>query len=741
MTAVMEQVRMRDIEVAPGVRVAMEVVRGGWSARDRAALYVPQKIKPSAWAEKYRHLVKTALPGPWRNDHAPYLRGIMDLANAPGVEELVIQKAAQMGVSEALRTLMGCWAHLDPEPMGLALPSKEKGREIIENEILPFFQREFARVPELRALLSPRLHDMKKGQIKLGNGFLMHLMWSGSPSSMASNPMKRALSDEADKFPPWAGNDADPLSLIGMRLRTYPDRIHVIDSTPTTNLGAIARRLLQAHYLLYYLVACPHCGLRQRLLFGEGGDYGVKWSKGVRELYKAGKNEAAAALVLAEGVFYQCAGCQGRIDEREKRAMVREGKWGTSADGVRGDNDECRTMNDENMPTGVPEGMAPVQSGVITDAEAVKVWPRGTKLGLQISSLYCCWENWTMAHVAAQFLAARSLSDRFAFRTSTLGEVWEESLGQATETIEIDERVKESKLAEGVCPRWTARLIAAVDTQKDHFWMVIRAWGPGMRSARVWHGKVASFEEVEQWCWKTPWKNEDGRLAARICDKVLIDSGGTRKWEEEERADKPLPSRVMDVYAWGLEHQSRVNVIKGDNRPLAGQYIRRGKGEYVTDREKRPVLLSLLDVHHFQDQLAELMGQKLALVDMKTGEVTGQEPAWSLNGRDDPEYARHMAAMHKIQRRAGSGGMRGALEFAWVPKRDGLRTDYRDIEGYQVAGAFMTGVHLLPELEVYMASVEAELAQKQEARSQKSEESRFTSADGRAFLATQRGNG
>lgn len=700
---------VREVEICAGIWI--EVPDAPWGERERASWYWPDTMLPSEWAEKYRIVEKTALPGPWRNEVAPYLVGIMNMCVMRGVERLVIKKAAQLGASEGLRNVIGYWAHLSPAPMGLALPNKEKGREIVENELVPFFNENFRKHPELKGLMSMRMHDIKKGQIKLANPFIMHLMWSGSPASMASNPMKRAIDDEVNKFADWAGNDADPVSLIEMRMRTYPDRLHILNSTPTGAEGAISTNFEACGYQFYFLIPCPHCGTRQRLLFGEGGDYGVKWSDEVRALRKEGRHEAAASLAMRD-VWYQCCSCHGKITEVQKRAACRAGKWGT---------------------VGKDQILA---DGVIEDALALPEYPRGSWVGMQISSLYCCWESWTMAHVAAEFLRARTLSQRFAFRTSTLGEHWEEA-AETVDVLSIDERVKNATLVEGVLPAWTARLITVVDTQKDHFWMVIRAWGAGMRSHRVWHGKVFSFEEIEDYCFKRNWTNEDPRLPEWKVDKVLIDSGGTRKAEEEEGSDKPLPSRVMDVYAWGLKHRAHVNVIKGDARPEAGKYIRKGRGEYVTDKEKKPVEIWLLDVHHFHDQLADLMGRTDVDVDPGTGEEIRQGPTWGLNQRHDPEYHHHLANMHKISER--SGGRGGEMVYRWRPVRAGMRVDYRACEAYQVAGAYQTGVHLLPDMPTWMQAHEAELQRNQQHAPEPQAAGVIQRPDGRPFVTRREG--
>src|SRR6056297_2737781 len=79
-------------------RVAVDVQ---FSKAERKRLRKKKQIKPSAWAEKHRILVKSRLPGLWKNNVTPYLVGIMDVMARPFVREVCICKAPQTGVSEA----------------------------------------------------------------------------------------------------------------------------------------------------------------------------------------------------------------------------------------------------------------------------------------------------------------------------------------------------------------------------------------------------------------------------------------------------------------------------------------------------------------------------------------------------------------------------------------------------------------------------------------------------------------
>ena len=603
-----------------------------WSLAERDAWRPPERIKPSVWAERNRVLPRgqSPRPGPWRNANAPYLRGIMDLPAAQGVSEINIMKAAQVGGSEAIRNTLGCWCATDPEPIGIALPDREKGRKIVGNRIIPMFTG----TPCLSVLMGDAAKDTQSSQIKLVNGVILHLMWAGSASSMASDPMCRAVCDEVDKFRDWAGQDADPVSLVRKRLRTYEDRaIQVNISTPTTRYGKICQLFEASTVKLFFFVPCPHCGTFQRMTFPQ-----VKWVKPEAEY---DRKALAAEIEKCRSAWYECAHCEKRIDEDDKAVMVAAGRWKT-------------------------------EDGNVQDAEAVGRWPNGTRIGMQISALYCSWVSWSQ--VAAEFL--RSVGDvtaLFDFRTGTLGEPFEDQVERVTVDV-FAGKCSPGALPEGIIPRWAVRLIATVDTQHDHFYCVVRAWGSEMRSHRVWHGQLETFADLDDLCLTRLWDVEYATFSPMRCDLVLIDSGGTKLKGDEA-------SRTSEVYRWALPRKVKVRPIKGASRPRGGVFIWPGKGfmdDGQSSRKNKQLRVWQLDTHHFNDELQSLI-------------LDDDTSRWELNGRCDDDYNAHMSAVHKIAMRRGN-----QVKETWVPVTAGARHDYRDCEVYQIAAAYMANVHTLP---------------------------------------------
>ena len=718
---------------------------GIFSARVRSAWHPPPRLVPSVWAERHIELPRgqSPRPGPLSHVNAPYLPGIIDLCVRPGVVQVNLMKSAQVGVSEALRWLMAYFAANEPDPMGLALPDRQKGEKIVQNRVIPLF----ARTPALRELATGDPHDQKKQQLRLANGWLLHLMWSGSPSAMASDPMRVVLCDEVDKFRLWAGREANPVALTAQRLEAFGDRgLQVNVSTPTTRVGQIWTLFDQSTIRLYYLVPCLHCRTRIRLLFPN-----VQF--GLEGVDIPDRRERCDYLLRQRTAWYKCQACGARLSDADRLRMLQLGRWGTA-----------------DADTGIadcPPGTSEPETGKVADALSVTRWPRGTRIAMHLSRLYTVWRSDVMSVLAARYIAA--LGDHAAmmtFRTQDLGEPFED-MAARTDSSALAARNQEEEHPEGLLPEWTARLVLTVDTQVNGFYAVLRAHGPGRRSQRIWHGSPAelpTLRDVDRII-DTPWKfapsgtlprdtpipgggsanpgalpetgTFPGTFPAMTIDLILIDSGGglgRRLPGESDDEFRGRPTLTQQVYAWALQRHGRVRALKGMNNPQPGDTFRLGSGRFVTDDREERVPLWLVHSDHYQACLEEAMSARVELAagDPATGELQ-TEPAWRLNARQDAEYNRQMCNMALIVERRSSGQM----VRTWSPIAAGVRYDYRMCEVYQMAGLEMAGVHLLPDLHLFLAGKRAQLAAASQARRQPPRVT-LTTPDGRPYLATER---
>lgn len=664
-----------------------------------ASLRPPVRMKPSDWAETHVTIPsKAAVPGKLEHANAPYLPGMIDMLTIPGVTQVNIRKPAQVGVSEGMRWFLGWLACTDPCPAGLTLPDKDKGRQIISEDVAPFFRR----TPPLRMLMTSRTWDLSSQLVRLTNGFILFLMWSGSASSTASHPMRVVVNDEVDKMAKKAGKEAHAVHLTKARLKTYKSRgLQVNVSTPTTRLGMISVLFTDSEIELYFLIPCPHCDTYQT------------WVLDRMKIYAPSEQEEPdremRALIVEREEHrtrYQCIGCDELLSEMDRKRMIQRGRWGTA---------------DEHG----------VADGVIQDITKIDEMPKNTSIAVQVPELGVTWVE--MGTHAANFIrAGASLSAMFEFRTQHQGLPFETVVDKATPSL-FKQRSMAARLIEGVLPWWTSHVLCAIDTQGDYFWYVVRAFGPGMRSQRVAHGRLKTFDDLDELIYRRQWPVEGDRYSPRKIDLACIDTGGTKTKDADYSAEKgtETASRPLQVHAWLLKRQARVRGIKGDSRPKPGTHIRPGQGvvSIKGSSQELTVPIHLLDVHWWQDLLADAITQRVDYGhDEHTGEVI-EDYLWQLNQANDDEYNKHMANLTKVEDRDGE-----QIIGTWEPVTPGARVDLRHCEGYLLALFYLAKLHLLPDLHDWHE--QREHARRESKRSKK--KTQFNTPDGRPFLASNR---
>ncbi len=644
-----------------------------WSESERLAWRPSARLSISTWAAADRVIVSmdAAERGQWRHDRAPYLVGIMDALSDPTVEEVYVQKAARVGGSEIGRNFLGRQPSQDPGPFLIVFPNEEKAKEQLKNEIFPLLE-----TPALRPYLTDSPRDLAQGQIELKN-MRIYPAWAGSPTALAERTIRYVWLSEVDKFPPFSGREADPLSLAKRRTQTYGYRRKIYaESTPTTAMGAIARACAAAPAKYRFWVPCPRCGAFHVLNWD-----GVKWPK--HEGAHLGRRELAARIEADASAWYECPNCHGRIDDSEKSAFEAQGEW------------RC-----EGEP-------GPIRAYYIS--------------GL-LSMLGMTWSR-----MAGQFLRAveaRSEGDRAPFMeffTQGLGEPYEDQVNA------IKDSVFEAKRARGhkprVVPRWASVVLATADTQRDGFWWIVRAWGRGERSRLIDRGRAATFTELE--ALRATRYEVDGYPARdgiqaryEAIRMIAIDAGGGGQTDSDS-------SLTDEVYRFCQRHPGWAQAIKGwggMGRPKAA--VIPSKVTYTPPGGKRQpydVVVNMIDTQYFKDVLAGLIS---------TPAEAGADERWELCDDIDAEYVSHLTSEKKVAVRKGGG-----IVEMWT--RQGSRPNHLfDAEVYQLAASKMARVDVAPPIEV----LEAERVQPptQAYRPSGQPQSRFASPGGQSFLANHR---
>jgi phage terminase large subunit GpA-like protein len=265
----------------------------------------PERLTVSEWADKNRKLSaeSSAEPGQWVTKRAEYQRGMMDALNDPDVEFVTLMTSSQVGKTEIVNNIIGYYIEHDPSPMLLIMPTLEMGMAWSKDRFAPMLRD----TPSLRGRVTDARAKESGNTIlhKTFQGGHITIAGANSPASLASRPVRIVLFDEADRFPPSAGTEGDPVKLGTKRTLTFWNRKVIHTSTPTVRGVSRIEALWDESDQRYYLVPCPQCGVFQRLIWAQ-----IKWEKD-----------------KLDTVHYECQYCQAKLNEFYKMRMIEEGHW------------------------------------------------------------------------------------------------------------------------------------------------------------------------------------------------------------------------------------------------------------------------------------------------------------------------------------------------------------------------------------------------------------------------------
>jgi phage terminase large subunit GpA-like protein len=280
-----------------------EDMRRAW----RDGLMPDPTIAVSEWADRHRVLSSrgSAEPGRYRTGRTPYMREIMDaLSPSQACRRVVVMKAAQVGFTEAGNNWIGYVIHHAPGPMLAVQPTVELAKRFSRQRVDPLI----AESPSLRERVKPA-RSRDAGNTMLSKEFpagILVITGANSAVGLRSMPARYLFLDEVDAYPPSADEEGDPVALAEARTRTFSWRAKVfLGSTPTIHGVSRIEREYETSDRRRYFVPCPSCGHMQWLQFER-----LRWEKG-----------------RPETAHYVCEGCEGRIDEHHKTAMLEAGEW------------------------------------------------------------------------------------------------------------------------------------------------------------------------------------------------------------------------------------------------------------------------------------------------------------------------------------------------------------------------------------------------------------------------------
>lgn len=251
--------------------VLADAVDESWETLWRA----PSRMKLSDWADQHRRLSpeSSAEPGQWVTAKAPYEREIMDAISDPWTQRVVIQKAAQLGITDsAILNPVGYYMDQDPCPILVVQPTIEIAEVFSTDRLSPMLRdspRLTGKVANPRARYSGNTVHRKAFR-----GGFVAMAGANSASSLSGRPIRVVLLDDVDRYPASAGTEGNPLQLAIARTTAFWNRKIVIVSSPgIAGVSHIEREMAESTQEHWYL-PCPDCGEYQildwdRIVFGD----------------------------------------------------------------------------------------------------------------------------------------------------------------------------------------------------------------------------------------------------------------------------------------------------------------------------------------------------------------------------------------------------------------------------------------------------------------------------------------
>jgi phage terminase large subunit GpA-like protein len=549
------------------------------------------------------------------------MREIMDVFADRRVEEITIKASTQVGKSEAILNCMGYAIDQDPGPTLYVGPKENEAKKFNKTRIQPMIQLSEA----LSRHLTAYDDDVTREMIELDR-MDVYVAWAGSPSSLASTPIRYLFLDEVNKYPAFSGEEANPIKLAWERTKTFWNRTVVKVSTPTVEDGYITQEYEKSDQRQYY-VPCPHCGAYQVLTFSQ-----LRWPADV----------GGPEIVAHQMAWYECVACGRKIHEQHKIMMIQRGVW-------------C------------PKGCTVGESGVIEGSIPVT-----RHRGYCINTLYAPWINTSFSHVAAEFLEAKeNPADLMNFVNSWLAEEWKEKV----EERDPDKlrRFVRPDLPQSVVPYGAAVLTAGIDTQKDYYKYVVKAWGLDWESWTIECGRADTDEELLNKVCRRTFAHEDDRIDPMYIRLGCMDSGGTKS----ESGD----SRTNEVYEFCRHVRGLIVPTKGVDR-LSGNIYTPTKIDKFTSGVPIPagLILYRFDTNFKKDQLAGLMDPE-------------RNKFHICDGMPD-SYFNEMCAEVKMKM-LDKKRRHGKVTYTWQKKTAASVNDYWDCEVLALLAARMAMVYAL----------------------------------------------
>ena len=427
----------------------------------------------------------------------PCQDGIADAFTDPAVSQITVKKSARVGYSKIVQNFAGYCIDQAPARLLIYQPTVEDAELYAKDDLSPVLNWPVIR---RRVVFKPRDPNNQIRAKRFPGGWIQ-IKGANSPKEFRRITADKVLLEEPDGYPPMAGKSGDQAALAFKRCLTSDEPLRAAGSTPLIDGSSKIDALFREGTQEYRYMPCPHCGLYQRLVFGDGTGLGIRWEP---------KERPTRA-------WYRCeAGCD--IDEAHKAAMDRKGDW--------------RAHAPENFPH-----------------RSFHLWAG-----------YSQFDGAAWLVLAKEFLGSRKDPRKLqTFVNETLGETWTVR-GEAPEWRRLYDRREEWDPS--IVPQGGLVLTAGIDVQGNRIEAFVWAWGQDKQSWLIEH-RVIDGNPFQRAVWgqvsevvQGSWQHASG-VELRL-SRVGVDTGfATTQVEAWSRRHlglvipvKGASSNAAPMFAW-----------------------------------------------------------------------------------------------------------------------------------------------------------------------------------------------
>lgn len=480
------------------------------------------------WASRHLRLSSrvTRHAGPLDWSWSPYLIGEWSpLWAYRRYEDSGMVAGAQVGKTLALQVTIGYDSDCNAGPGLIVYPDQTVAERRSKGHIRPLLQ------DSLPHLMTGNPADMGILEYHL-TSCDWYIGWAGSPSVLASLPIKHLKLDETGKFKRRQGSEADAVRNALERITSYRPFATVFSVTTPSEPDLPGWDDWDGSTRCQYQLQCPGCGAWQVLYFS--ADVDRKWFHPPEGQWRGGiKWDHRESLTRAQrlaSAYYECEACGHHWTTAQKNRAVANGKW------VAGD------PTAERYRCHLPQWCSPT----VSFADVVAKW----------------WD------------AYDDDDGRRRFLNSVCGVPWEPKGREVGDSALRAHALRGHHT--GDVPGGTACLLATFDVHDDHLRYRVRAWAPDLTSWGVETGRLLpDLLAVDQLMAKV-WRRPDG--SAMGIHGALVDA----RWRTDEVYQVCLrhPGRLFPVMGQGTSHElfkpvrTWVPANPAERLPLSGWILR-----------------------------------------------------------------------------------------------------------------------------------------------------------------------